>query len=190
MNDSQPTPAEEVLVQYRPWLRFMARVQVESQFQGKFDPSDIVQQTVVEALNADDDFRGRSEGERINWLRVILARVVAREARRYRGTQKRDVHREVSIEQSLAHTSMALGAVLAGNVETPSVVADQREQQLIVAEALESLPDDQRDVVMLRSFQSMSHEEVAERMNRSVSAVRMLWLRALKRLRAEVLARQ
>jgi RNA polymerase sigma-70 factor (ECF subfamily) len=46
------------------------------------------------------------------------------------------------------------------------------------------LPVDYRDVLMLRNLQSLPFEEVAERMNRSVGATRMLWLRAIEKLRA------
>lgn len=178
---------ENTLVQYRPWLRLMARLQVDTQFQRKFDASDIVQQTIVEALRAEPNYRGQSEGERIAWLRRILGRVVGREMRRHRGTLKRDMNREVSIDQSLARTSMALAAVLPGNAVSPSQIVEKREQELLVAEALERLPEDHREVIILRNLESLSHEEVAARMGRSVSAVRMLWLRALKGLRTEVM---
>jgi len=38
-------------------------------------------------------------------------------------------------------------------------------------------------VIMLRNIEEFSHEEIAERMQRSVGAVRMLWVRALAALR-------
>ena len=183
-------PGIEKLEQFRPWLMLMAKLQVDAQYQGKFDPSDIVQETMVEAIRAEPSFRGNSEGERIAWLRKILARVVGREFRKYRGTQKRDLNREISIEQSLAKTSLALGAMLHGDDESPSKIVSQREQELIVAEAIGALSDEYREVIILRNLQSLSHAEIAAKMERSVSAVRMMWLRALKQLRSEVLSRQ
>ena len=68
--------------------------------------------------------------------------------------------------------------------------ADNREQQIIIADAIESLPADYREVVVLRNLQGLSHAEVAVRLNRTESAVRMLWLRALKQLRQQVMQRQ
>ena len=83
-----------------------------------------------------------------------------------------------------------LSQFAASNTNTPSVNADNREQQMIIAEVLEGLPDDYRQVIMMRNLQSLSHAEIATEMDRSERAIRMLWLRALKQLRHEVLERQ
>ena len=60
---------------------------------------------------------------------------------------------------------------------------------MILAEALARLPDDAREVILLRNLEGLSHEAIAERMERSPGAVRMLWVRALARLRDEVAGR-
>src|SRR5262245_37303415 len=92
----------ELLCRYEPWLKLLARLQIDSQFQGKFSESDIVQQTLLEACRDVPGFRGRTEGELLAWLRQILAHVFAHEVRRYRGTQQRALDREVSLEETLA----------------------------------------------------------------------------------------
>src|SRR5262245_8762054 len=81
----------DLLRRFEPWLRLLARVQIESRFAAKFDASDIVQQTLLEAVKALPQFQGASEGELTAWLRQILAHVLAHEIRRHRGVQKRDV---------------------------------------------------------------------------------------------------
>lgn len=63
-------------------------------------------------------------------------------------------------------------------------------RQMIIAEVLESLPEDYRAVIVLRNLKGLSHAEVAKQLNRTESAVRMLWLRALKQLRQQVMQRQ
>ena len=83
-----------------------------------------------------------------------------------------------------------LAELLADNAVSPSVHADNREQQMIIADALESLPEDYREVIVLRNLRGLSHAEVAVQLDRTESAVRMLWLRALKQLRQQVLDRQ
>ena len=57
---------------------------------------------------------------------------------------------------------------------------------MLLAEALSRLPEDYREVIVLRNLEELSHEDVAARMGRAVGAVRMLWLRALSRLRREL----
>ena len=190
MNQLSDSDRSDYLVQYRAWLRLMARLQLNERWDRKFDASDIVQQTLLEAWKGESQFRGDSSGERIAWLRTILGRVISREVRHYDGTLKRDPARELSLQDSLNQSSIMLGNMLLSDTATPSVHADDREQQTIIAEVLESLPDDSRQVIILRNLQGLSHAEVAAELNRSESAVRMLWLRALKQLRAEVLARQ
>lgn len=190
MNQSADPERSDYLAQYHAWLRLMARLQVNERWNRKFDASDIVQQTLLEAWKGESQFRGDSSGERIAWLRTILGRVISREVRHYDGTLKRDPGRELSLQNSLDQSSILLANMLASDTATPSVHADNREQQTIIAEVLESLPDDYRQVIILRNLRGLSHAEVATEINRTESAVRMLWLRALKQLREEVLARQ
>lgn len=178
--------ADRLLAPYRPWLHLLARLQTEPRFQRKFDPSDIVQQTLLEAHRDLPQFRGNTGAELAAWLRHILAHVLAHEIRRYRGTQQRDLDREVSIEQQLAESSQRLADVLAGSITSPSAHALRHERERLLAEVLDRLPEDYREVIVLRSLQNLPHQEVAERMGRPVGAVRMLWARALTRLREEL----
>lgn len=186
LRQGDATAQGDVLLRYRPWLNLLARLEIDTQFQGKFDASDIVQQTLLEACRDLPQFRGQTEAELLAWLRQILAHVMAHEIRRYVGTQQRDLAREVSLEQSLAQSSRRLGDLLAGSESSPSRQAVRHEQEVLLAEVLARLPEDHREVIVLRNLEGLSHEEVAQRMGRSVGAVRMLWVRALARVRKEV----
>jgi len=178
--------AGELLWPYRQWLTLLARLQLDSQLRGKSDASDIVQQTLLEACRGLGRFRGETEAELLAWLRQILAHVIAHEVRRYHGTHRRDAAREVSLEQSLAESSGRLGSLLAASATSPSQQAARHEQEVLLAAALARLPDDYREVIILRNLEGLAHEEVARRMDRSPGAVRMLWVRALARLREEL----
>jgi RNA polymerase sigma-70 factor, ECF subfamily len=172
-----------LLGRFVPWLKLLARLQWESRFRAKWDPSDVVQQTLIEAVNAFPRFRGTSEPEFVAWLRQILAHALAHEVRRYAGTQKRDVDVEVSFDAQLSQTSERLGDRLAASDTLPGQRMDRREREVLLAAALERLPEDYREVIVLRHFEGLSHEAVAERLGRQSGAVRMLWVRALARLR-------
>ena len=176
----------ELLKRYRPWLDLLARLQIDTRFQGKFDSSDIVQQTMLEAVRDFPQFRGTTEAELKVWLRQILAHALGHEVRRYRGTFKRDVTREVSIDQQLAESSQRLQSVLAASGSSPSDKAIREEQEVLLADVLERLPADYREVIILRNLQGLSHEEVARHMDRKVGAARMLWVRALAKLKKQV----
>ncbi len=182
----EPAAQAEVLVRYQPWLRILARLHLDRRLQGKFDASDIVQLTMLEACRAFAQFRGTTEAELTAWLRQVLSRVLAHEVRRYQGTRQRDVDLEVSFEQALADSSQRLGDMLADSGSSPSQQAARHEQELILAEVLARLPEDYREVIILRNLEGLSHEEIAQRMGRTPGAVRMLWVRALARLRHEL----
>jgi RNA polymerase sigma-70 factor (ECF subfamily) len=180
------TAPGRLVQRYRAWLLLLAQLQLGRRLQGKFDASDVVQQALLEACRALPQFRGGTEGELQAWLRQILAHVLAHEVRNYAGTRQRDVRREVSLEDGLAESSRRLGDLLAANDTSPSQEAARHEQAVILADALDHLPADYREVIVLRNLEGLSHEEIATRMGRGAGAVRMLWMRALVRLRQEL----
>lgn len=171
------------LVRHESYLKVLARLEIDSRFQGKFSASDAVQQTLLEAWRGWQNFRGSTEAERMAWVRGILAHQLAHLARHFAGVQKRDVAREVSLDQSLAQSSQRLDQLLAANHESPSAAAVLDERRLRLVAVLERLPEDYRQVLMLRHLEDLPYEEIAQRMGRGVGAIRMLWVRALARLR-------
>ena len=121
----------------------------------------------------------------IAWLRQILTHALAHAVRRYAGTQQRDVGREVSFEQELSQTSQRLGDMLAATGTSPSQRVVRHEKEVLLAQLLERLPHDYREVIILRHLEGLPHDVVARRLGRQPGAVRMLWVRALARLREE-----
>lgn len=94
---------------------------------------------------------------------------------------------EVSLEHSLAESSGRLGELVVATGTSASQQAIRHEGELRLAEALSRLPAEYRDVILMRNIEGLSHDEIAHRMDRSAGAVRMLWVRALARLREEML---
>jgi RNA polymerase sigma-70 factor (ECF subfamily) len=173
---------------YRHYLRILAEAQMGRQLRAKCEPSDLVQQTLLEAYRDFAGFQGKQEADLLAWLRRILAHNLFNEARRFTA-QQRDAAREVSLEQiqlGLDRSSVALGRCLAAATPAPSQIASQREAAVRLANTLARLPADYQTVLLLRVFEGLPAEEVARRMNRSAGAVRMLQLRALTALRMEL----
>ena len=178
-------PAERgaLLDQYRNYLRLLARVHVGPKLQGKVDASDVVQDTLLDAHEHFGRFSGTSERQLVHWLRTILAARVANLLRHYFGTKGRDIRLERRLELDLNRASSVLEADFADSVSTPSQGASRREQQVILADALEQLPADYRDVIVLRHLEDLPFSAVAARMNRSLDSVEKLWVRGLAQLR-------
>jgi RNA polymerase sigma-70 factor (ECF subfamily) len=184
-----PGALDQLLVSYRNYLRLLARTGIDQSLQGKADPSDLVQETLLKAHQHFAQFRGKTEAELAAWLRQILARNLADLVRRYRTVEARQVARERSLEEIVAESSNALNNLIAGQGNTPSQSAERREMSVVLADALAELSADAREVIVLRSIEERDWDEVAERMARSQGAVRLLWARALKRLRPLIEAR-
>ena len=173
----------QLLELYRNYLSLLARLQIGRRLQGKVDPADMVQETFLEAHRQFSRFRGGSEMELTAWLRAILAGVLSHLVRRYFGTQGRDVRLERELADDLEQSSRFLDRGLASPESSPSQRASRREQAVLLADALNQLPPDYREVLILRHLQGLTFPEVAERMGRTVDSVEKLWVRALPRLR-------
>jgi RNA polymerase sigma-70 factor (ECF subfamily) len=170
-----------LLSQYRNYARLLARTLIGTTLRLRLDPSDLVQETFLEAHRDFPRFAGSTERELLAWLRRILARNLADQARRQKAGL-RDYRRQVSLEAMLDRSSARMQRALAAVVSSPSAAAAQREQAVLLADALAGLPPDYREVIILRNLERLRFEEVAARMGRSPGAVRMLWTRALERL--------
>jgi RNA polymerase sigma-70 factor (ECF subfamily) len=103
--------------------------------------------------------------------------------RRYLGTQGRDVRLEREIENAFDQSSVLLDRGLVAPQSSPSQQAVRREQGVVLADALDRLPDDYREVLVLRHLEGLTFPEVAQRMGRSLNSVEKLWMRGLARLR-------
>jgi RNA polymerase sigma-70 factor (ECF subfamily) len=186
LNDARSGDAAklgDLLEVYRRYLALLARLQIGQHLQGKVDAEDIVQETFLEAHRNFPTFRGTSEGEFICWLRRILAGKLADMVRRYLGTQGRDVRLEREIDHGLDRSSVMLGQGLISPQASPSQHAAHREQAVLLADALQELSPDYREVLVLRHLEGMTFPEVAKRMNRSLDSVEKLWMRGLVKLR-------
>ncbi len=168
----------------RNYLRFSARAQVDSRLRVKVDASDIVQQTLLEAHRDLERFQGSSEREWMAWLRKIMAHNVADFARHYRGTEKRELRREVPIRDAAASARFHGAPEPAAREATPSQEFLRLDDKLRVLEALGQLPPDYQEVIVLRNFERLPFNDVAQRMDRSRPAAQMLWKRALEKLQS------
>src|SRR6185437_6116855 len=173
----------QLLESYTRYLTLLARVQIVRRLQGKVDPSDVVQETFLEAHRQITNFRGNSEGELVAWLRRILAGQIALTLRRFLGTKGRDLKLERELAAQLDQSSEILDGGLVASNSTPSQHASRREQALLLADALDRLPEDYREVIILRHLEGLSFAEVSQRMERSEDSVQKLWVRALANLR-------
>jgi RNA polymerase sigma-70 factor (ECF subfamily) len=171
---------------YRDYLGVLVRARLGARLRAVVNPSDLVQQTFLEACRDFGQFAGTSTVQWQAWLRRILAHNLAALVERHVQARKRDVRRQVPLQpmSSAAEDSAAgPGVALASPDSSPSAQAQRHEASAVLADQLARLPAPDREVLRLRNLEGLAFEEVARRMGRTPGAVRVLWVRALDRLR-------
>jgi RNA polymerase sigma-70 factor (ECF subfamily) len=172
-----------LLALYQNYLSLLARLQIGRRLQGKVDPADVVQEAFLKAHSSFGQFRGTTEEELIAWLRKILGSKLVDLLRHYYGAQARDVRLERDLAAEMDRSSQFLDRALVARYSSPSRQAVRREQAVLLADALEQLPESYREVLILHHLEELSFPEVARRLGRTVDSVEKLWTRALARLR-------
>lgn len=181
----------ELLESYRAYLRVLAETQLRGRLSQRISPSDVVQETMLAAHRGFGDFRGQTPGEFSVWLRRILTHKLLSSIDRHLSL-KRDARRDVSIDASLTSAAdidagaaggLNLLGFLAAADPSPSAIVSRAEDGVQVAQLLDQLPEHYRQVILMRVKRGMRFEEISVQLNRSPLAARLLWLRAIQRLR-------
>ncbi len=182
----RPGALGRLLDHYRPYLKLLARLQVASRLQKELDPSDVVQETYLDAARDFQSFRGTTEQEFVVWLKRLLAANVADAHRRYLGTQKRNALRESQVLEILDCSSQMLERQPIARGDSPSSSAARREQALRLAAAMERLRPVYQEVILLHHFHGLRFPQVAEQLGRTLDSVKNIWIRALIALKRQM----
>jgi RNA polymerase sigma-70 factor, ECF subfamily len=162
---------DDLFAPWRSLLRLQADQLLGRELSARVDPSDVVQEVWTQAFASLDQFRGGSEGEWVNWLRRLMAGHAAN-CRRTHLAEGRSVHREVGT-----------AAFSPDPGPGPETMALLNEQDARLARAMDQLPENMRAVVVGRVFQQEPFESLARSLGISSGYARVLWTRALRRLR-------
>ena len=136
-----------LLTLYSNYLKLLIAAQLDDRLRVRVSPSDIVQETFFEAHRDFHQFRGQSTGEFVAWLRKILVNNMLHVVEQHLLAEKRDVRREISLEQigrRLEQSTARLESLLAEPGDSPSGHAQRNEQEIMLADALAELPGDYR----------------------------------------------
>jgi RNA polymerase sigma-70 factor, ECF subfamily len=165
---------ERLIRRYLPILTRWAHGRLPAQARGMVDTNDLVQVTLVKALERVRDFEYRREGAFLAYLRRILQNGIVDQLR---AAQRRPAHEEPS------------EGILDGS-RSPLEEAVGKEILEAYEHGLSLLSDREKEAVVLRLELGFSHAEVADAIGSpSPDAARMLVSRALLRL-AEVMNEQ
>lgn len=169
---------------YRNYLMSLARIQLAQAgpVQKKIECADLVQDVLLQAHAARAQFRGTTSEEFAAWLRQILANRLA-DLQKHFGRGKRDAALEATFRDSLDASAVGMISLAMGRLPTPTSNLAHQQHVLLLADALQALPQDQRTAVELRYLAGYSLAELAAHLQRSKPSVAGLLRRGLKSLR-------
>jgi len=162
---------------HRDYLRRVVNLRMDQALRGRVDPSDIVQETQMVANKRMQDFLQRRPTSFKLWLRGEAIQQVGAQYRRHVQADRRSVRRECSISD--ASGVMIAEQLLSG---TPSKILDRRETADQVRDAVESMPKNDREILLLRYVEGLSNAEASEVLTIDPASARKRHGRALKRL--------
>ncbi len=165
---------------YRPRLRQMVQLRMGTQLAVRVDPSDVLQEVYLDAARKIHSYLQAPEVSPFVWLRRLTRNRLSKLQRHHLGTECRAATREIQLPE---HSSAALVRQLLAPIAGPGTAALRTELRDRVRQSLDLLDDTDREVILMRHFEEMSNEEVAEVLGLSPSAATMRHGRALVRLK-------
>lgn len=174
-----------LMERHRDALRRMVELRLDQRIQRRLDVSDVVQDVLVEASRRLQDYLANPVMPYHLWLRQIAQDRIIDAHRRHRASAKRSVDRERPLVAPPAgdHSTVELAAQLAGNEITPATAALKQELAQSVEAAIAKLPDADCEIILMRHYEQLSNQEIAQALGLTEPAASMRYLRAVRRLK-------
>jgi RNA polymerase sigma-70 factor (ECF subfamily) len=181
----EPQAVDRLLARHREPMRRMIDMRLDPAIAARVDASDVVQDVLLEASRRLAEYLRDPIMPFHLWLRHIAKDHIIDAHRRHRQAQRRSVDREQSMKPALAdRSSVELIVQFVDRELTPATAALRQEMEERFQEAIATLDDDDREVILMRHFEQLSNQEVATTLGLSEAAASMRYLRAIRRLRA------
>jgi len=178
----------ELFARFRSRLFQIVSVRMDRRLAGRVDADDILQEVYLDAASRIEHFVHSHSGSFFVWLRLITTQTMANVYRRHLVVKMRDARRDVSIHS--AQTSETYEAPrspiamqLLGRLTSPSHVAIRQETLDQIEQAIGSMKEIDREIIVLRHFEQLENKEIAEVLGIHEKAASIRYVRALSRLK-------
>jgi RNA polymerase sigma-70 factor (ECF subfamily) len=179
-----PAAFDELFARQRDFLRVVVQLRMDARLRARVDPSDVVQEAQLDAFRRLRDFLDRRPMPFRLWLRRTVRERLLKVQRRHLDAGRRDAGRDVPLPE---HSSLLLAGRLLAAGSTPSQRLDRADAARRVREAVATLPEADREVLLMRNFEGLSNQEVAYLLGLDPATASKRHGRALLRLRQVLL---
>ncbi len=175
----------QLMDRHRDALRRMVQMRLDQKIQRRVDVSDVVQDVLVEANRRLQDYLQNPVMSFHLWLRQIAKDRIIDAHRRHRVSAKRSVDREQPLvaPAGLDRSTMELAAQICDAELTPAAAATQQELARRVEAAITQLNEQDQEIILMRHYEQLTNQEVAQALQLTEPAASMRYLRAVRRLR-------
>ncbi|MBM81185.1 MAG: hypothetical protein CMJ78_11410 [Planctomycetaceae bacterium] len=149
---------ESLFARHRSSVRELVRLRMDAKLRSRVDLSDVVQETEIEAFRRFEDYLERRPMPFHLWLRKTAQERILMLHRRHISAAIRSVDRELPLPNA---SSVSLARQLAANVATPSEQINERELADKVRRAVAALSDTDREILLMRTYEDLSYNEIA-----------------------------
>lgn len=174
-----------LIERHRDAVLRMVQMRLDQKIRRRVAVSDVVQDVMIDASRRLQDYLANPVMPFHLWLRHIAKDRIIDAHRRHRGSQKRSVDREqgLAVPGADDHSTMDLAAHLCDGELTPAAAATQRELAQRVEAAITELGEQDGEIIIMRHYEQLTNQEVAQALGLSEPAASMRYLRAVRRLR-------
>jgi RNA polymerase sigma-70 factor (ECF subfamily) len=139
--------------------------------------NDVVQETFIKTYRALEAFRGESA------FYTWLYRIAVNTSKNYLLARNR---RPPSFDVDLGDAENAELSIQLQNLDSPDNILSRNELETVIDVAIKGLPADLRNALILREFEDLSYEQIADIMDCPVGTVRSRIFRAREALEEKI----
>lgn len=180
----------ELCALYRNYLRMVVRTGLGPRLRERVELSDVVQEALVEVVRQFPQFTGQTEAALLGWLRRLVGQKLA-DLGRYHSRVKRAGGATAVPLDAAPDSGGGRGGEEGGRLldmlslsqTSPSQAVSQREQLVLLADAVAGLVDSEAEVLWLYYAEALSFEAIGQRLGLSRKSVRGIYARGLKHLK-------
>jgi RNA polymerase sigma-70 factor (ECF subfamily) len=181
----------QLIERHRSALHHLVRMRLDKRIQQRIDVSDVVQEVLVEVNRRLPDYLENPAMPFHLWMRHIARDRIIDAHRRHRQSARRSVDREqpVVVPGDMNHSSAILAHEIVDLGKSPSAQIMEEELVRLVEAAIVELDEADAEIIIMRHYEQLANQEVAQALGLSEAAASMRYLRAVRRLRERVQGR-
>jgi RNA polymerase sigma-70 factor, ECF subfamily len=185
VKDGQSVAVEQLMDRHRNSLRRMIQLRLDQRIMQRVDVSDVIQDVLMEANRRLKDYLANPVIPFHLWIRQIAKDRIIDAHRRHRVSAKRSIDREQAVggHGPPDQSTIELANQFRDKALTPAAAATQRELAQQIESAVQLLRDNDREIILMRHYEQLNNQEIAQSLGLTEPAASMRYLRAIKRLR-------